>query len=74
MRDCDYQYIEVTEIKARCTAGAHIHECIREAVIMAMTERRIVRFDHNGTEYVADPKRISNQIYKAKPNEDRKTK
>lgn len=63
MRDCDYEYIEVTEIKARCTAGAHIHECIREAVIMAMTERRVVRFKHNEIEYVADPNQISNWIH-----------
>jgi len=52
------------EVTARCDAGANIGDCIREAMILALTEMRVVKFKHNEREYVVKPDDLANSIYK----------
>lgn len=46
-------------------AGSHIDSCIREAVILAITDDRTVNFYHNGTLYTVKSSEIISNIYNA---------
>lgn len=44
------------------SAGANVHWCIEQGVVLALSEHIVVRFDHNGRTYVIEPKAIINAI------------
>jgi hypothetical protein len=58
----EYNSIKVDRIVVGCRAGSALHECARESVVMALTERNRVVFTHNGIEYIVDPWEIIRSI------------
>ncbi len=54
--------IEVTRVEARCLGGAHIADCIEEAILIAIKEGRKVCFSHNGKRYTVNPESIVEEI------------
>jgi hypothetical protein len=53
--------LRVDHIVATVGVG-HIARAIREAIIMAMTENRVVKFEFNGKSIVVDPSRLLEHI------------
>jgi len=61
--------IIVKEMVLEVYAGAHINDCIRDALILAITENRTVTFEFNEKEiYRIDPIDIIKYIYQINTN------
>jgi len=54
--------IEIIEVKARC--GSDIYDCIREAIVLSVSESVPVVLSHNCNKYHIDSNKISENIYK----------
>jgi|GEM_PF-6823822 hypothetical protein len=54
----------IDEVLARAFPGAEISECVREVIVLAMTEQRRVVLTHNDREYLIDPKMLLMTILK----------
>lgn len=69
----ELHHIEPECVVARCRAGTELYNCMREAAILALTEKRDVIITHNDTQYRAAWKDLVDQVAKLKtvkaPNE-----
>lgn len=57
--------IEIMETSVRAIAGGEIGKCITQAAMLCLERGETVRLTHNGKIYTADPKVISNLIYRS---------
>lgn len=54
---------EVAELVLDCMPGSDVSDCIRDAIILALREDKIIRFKHNCRAFVINPKELIGGVY-----------
>lgn len=60
----EFRTIDVDEVKVRARAGSHRDNCLKECVILAFSEGRVVCLIHNDKEYIVNPDGILDVLLK----------